>query len=170
MPPSLPRDIYARLLDRVPAGVNTVVDTAGAPLRAAVQRHPFLVKPNLQELEELFQAQITGLEGVCQCAQALQEEGARNIIVSMGARGALLLTEEGKRFFCRAPRGAAVSTVGAGDSLVAGFLYGSRLHGTLEGGLRWGVAAGAATAFTRGIAGKEQVFAALRETGNVHPV
>ncbi|MFR7485592.1 MAG: PfkB family carbohydrate kinase, partial [Acutalibacter sp.] len=71
---------------------------------------------------------------------------------------------------CRSPRGQAVSTVGAGDSLVAGFLYGCQLHGTLEGGLKWGVAAGAATAFQEGIATGSQVKAQFPAVGNPHPL
>ena len=82
----------------------------------------------------------------------LQHMGARNVVVSLGAKGALLAQEGGPCLFCHSVRGEAVSTVGAGDSLVAGFLYGLGLHGTLEGGLKWGVAAGAATAFREGIA------------------
>lgn len=170
IPASLPADTYARLLRAVPEGVQTVVDTAGAALRAAIAEAPWLIKPNVQELGALFGAEITGMEGAKECAFALQEEGARNIAVSMGARGALLLTEAGQFLFCHAPAGEPVSTVGAGDSLVAGMLYGLGLHGTLEGALKWGVAAGSATAFSRGIARREQVFETYRQLGNVHQV
>ena len=96
--------------------------------------------------------------------------GARNVVVSLGEKGALLLEESGCCLGCRSPRGQAVSTVGAGDSLVAGFLYGCQLHGTLEGGLKWGVAAGAATAFQEGIATGSQVKAQFPAVGNPHPL
>ena len=96
--------------------------------------------------------------------------GARNVVVSLGEKGALLLEESGRCLGCRSPRGQAVSTVGAGDSLVAGFLYGCQLHGTLEGGLKWGVAAGAATAFQEDIATGSQVKAQFPAVGNPHPL
>lgn len=170
VPDSLPVDIYARLLRAAPEEVLTVVDTAGEALTSALEERPWLVKPNVEELGALFDAEITGTEGTRQCARALQEMGARNIAVSMGARGALLLEETGRTLFCHSAAGEAVSTVGAGDSLVAGFLYGLKLHGNLEGALRWGVAAGAATAFSRGIASREAVMDAYTKTGSVHPV
>ena len=103
-------------------------------------------------------------------AKELQRMGARNVVVSLGEKGALLLEESGRCLGCRSPRGQAVSTVGAGDSLVAGFLYGCQLHGTLEGGLKWGVAAGAATAFQEGIATGSQVKAQFPAVGNPHPL
>ena len=94
--------------------------------------------------------------------------GARNVVVSLGAKGAMLLEEQGRCLFCHGVRGETVSTVGAGDSLVAGFLFGLQLHGTLEGGLKWGVAAGAATAFRQGIATGEQVKKQFPAVENPH--
>ena len=88
--------------------------------------------------------------------------------VSLGERGALLVCEDGRRLFCRAAKGEAVSSVGAGDSMVAGFLYGWQMHNTLEGSLRWGVCAGSATAFSQGIASGEAVRRLYPETGNIH--
>lgn len=144
---------------------------AGDPLLASLPYHPFLIKPNLEELCQLFQAEgpLTPLEAK-EYAKELQRMGARNVVVSLGEKGALLLEESGRCLGCRSPRGQAVSTVGAGDSLVAGFLYGCQLHGTLEGGLKWGVAAGAATAFQEGIATGSQVKAQFPAVGNPHPL
>ena len=153
------------------AGAKLVVDMAGDPLLASLPYHPFLIKPNLEELCQLFQAEgpLTPLEAK-EYAKELQRMGARNVVVSLGEKGALLLEESGRCLGCRSPRGQAVSTVGAGDSLVAGFLYGCQLHGTLEGGLKWGVAAGAATAFQEGIATGSQVKAQFPAVGNPHPL
>ena len=98
------------------------------PLLASLPYHPFLIKPNLEELCQLFQAEgpLTPLEAK-EYAKELQRMGARNVVVSLGEKGALLLEESGRCLGCRSPRGQAVSTVGAGDSLVAGFLYGCQL-------------------------------------------
>lgn len=171
LPASLPQDLYARLMKPlVRKGVEVAVDTTGEALLAALPCRPFLVKPNLEELEELFSVKLTGLAEIKEQARELQRLGARNVVVSLGAGGALLLEEGGRSLFCHGVRGQAVSTVGAGDSLVAGFLYGWQLHGTLEGGLRWGMAAGAATAFSPGIATGEQVKALFPQVGNPQPL
>ena len=172
IPASLPQDVYERLLARLDGrGVRCVVDATRALLVNVLPYHPFLIKPNLEELCQLFQAEgpLTPLEAK-EYAKELQRMGARNVVVSLGEKGALLLEESGRCLGCRSPRGQAGSTVGAGDSLVAGFLYGCRLHGTLEGGLKWGVAAGAATAFQEGIATGSQVKAQFPAVGNPHPL
>ena len=163
LPQGLPETAFPQLLE------------AARPARALLVNvlpyHPFLIKPNLEELCQLFQAEgpLTPLEAK-EYAKELQRMGARNVVVSLGEKGALLLEESGRCLGCRSPRGQAVSTVGAGDSLVAGFLYGCQLHGTLEGGLKWGVAAGAATAFQEGIATGSQVKAQFPAVGNPHPL
>jgi len=154
----LAADAYARLAAANPA-LRVVVDTAGAPLAAALAAKPFLIKPNEAELRALC-----GEGDVLSLAKKAQAMGARNVLVSRGGAGALLLTEAGEVFECAAPQGAVKSTVGAGDSLLAGFLA------ALDGGqspaeaLRFGVAAGSATAFSVGLAAKEKmdtVFAAM---------
>lgn len=171
VPPSLPKDTYARLLKRVEGKeLLTVVDAAGDALLAALPLNPFLIKPNLEELGEVFHTEVKDTAAARECARALQEKGARNVAVSMGGKGALLVCEDGRSLFCRAVKGEAVSTVGAGDSLVAGFLYGWKLHGTLDGALRWGVSAGSATAFSRGIAPGKLVKELYPQVGNPQPL
>ncbi len=171
VPNSLPPDAYARLLRRVEGkGVLSVVDAAGDTLLSALPCRPFLIKPNLEELGELFGTEVRDLDAARECAVLLQEKGARNVAVSMGGKGALLVCEDGRRLFCRAVKGETVSTVGAGDSLVAGFLYGWRLHGAPEGALTWGVAAGAATAFSPGIASGDLVKKLWPLVENPHQV
>ena len=171
LPPSLPQDAYARLLERIEEkNILTVVDTAGEALEAVLPCRPFLIKPNLEELSGLFGAELTELPAVAECAGELQKKGAKNVAVSMGSKGAFLLCEDGRRLFCHAVRGEAVSTVGAGDSFVAGFLYGWQLHGTLEGALRWGVCAGSATAFSPGLAAGSEVKQLYTRVGNVHMI
>lgn len=171
IPSSLPADSYAGLLRKTAdKELFTVVDAAGEALLAALPCRPFLIKPNLEELGALFDTEISELSGAVEYALALQEKGARNVAVSLGERGALLVCEDGRRLFCRAAGGEAVSSVGAGDSMVAGFLYGWQLHHTLEEALRWGVSAGSATAFSPGIASGEEVRRLYPRVGNVHPL
>lgn len=171
VPASLPADTYARLLKQAEGKeLLTVVDAAGEVLLAVLPLHPFLIKPNLEELGEVFHTEIKNTAEAGKYARILQEKGARNVAVSMGEKGALLACEDGRILFCRAAKGETVSTVGAGDSLVAGFLYGWKLHGTLEGALRWGVAAGSATAFSHGIAPGERVKELYQQVGNPQPL
>jgi len=171
VPSSLPGDAYAQILSRLSGkGVLAVVDTTGEPLREALACRPFLVKPNLQELCEFFGAEIATAAQAADFANELQRMGAQNVVVSMGEKGALLAESSGRRLFCRAARGGAVSAVGAGDSLVAGFLYGWYLHGTGEGALRWGTAAGCATAFAEGIATGDEVKRLYPLVGNPYPI
>ncbi|MCH5353389.1 MAG: 1-phosphofructokinase [Acutalibacter sp.] len=171
LPPGLPQDTYAKFLEALrEKEILTVVDTAGGALEAALPCHPFLIKPNLEELGELFGVEITELDAAAECANELQKRGARNVAVSMGHKGALLLCEDGRRLFCHAVRGEAVSTVGAGDSFVAGFLYGLQLHGTMDGALRWAVCAGSATAFSPGLASGSEVRQLYTRVGNVHMI
>ena len=169
LPQGLPETAWPQLLEAARRqGVRLVVDTAGEPLLAALPYRPFLVKPNQEELGALFGVEISSPGEAKEYGLQLQRMGARNVVVSLGAKGALLLEEGGRSLFCHGVRGQAVSTVGAGDSLVAGFLYGLGLHGTLEGGLRWGVAAGAATAFQEGIAAGDQVKKLFPAVENPH--
>lgn len=171
IPASLPADVYARIMALLaPKGVEFVVDATGNTLLEALAYRPFLIKPNHEELGELFGLEITDAQGAKACAKLLQDKGARNVVVSMGSAGALLVEEGGNALFCHSVKGETVSTVGAGDSLVAGFLYGYGLHGTLEGALSWGVAAGGATAFSKGIASGEQVKALYAKVSKPHPL
>lgn len=171
VPASLGKGVYEDFLREIRAGgAQAVVDATGDALRRTLPYRPFLVKPNDEELGELFGVEIKTVEEAKAYAGELVRMGARNVVVSMGSKGALLVSETGESLFCRTVRGEAVSTVGAGDSLVAGFLYGWGLHGTLEGALRWGVAAGAATAFSKGIASGDKVKSLYLQAGNPSPV
>ena len=170
VPSSLPEDAYGRILRRLPQGVHSVVDAAGEALGCALAYRPFFIKPNLQELSDFFSAQIESVGEAAHYARELQHLGAQNVVVSLGEKGALLVGADGRCLFCRAAKGQVLSAVGAGDSLVAGFLYGWRLHGHGEGALRWAVAAGCATAFSHGIATGEQVKALYPQVGNPSPV
>ena len=140
---------YVSILQQVVAtGCMTVLDCTGESLWQCLGCRPFLVKPNLTELGALFGVEdLEYTEGV-ELAQQLQREGARNVLVSMGGSGAFLLTEGRELYFANACCGRTVNTVGAGDSLVAGFLTGFMQSGDFGRALQMGVAAGCATAFS----------------------
>lgn len=151
-------DLFERLMQRAAdAGAALVVDTEGAALTAALRYRPLLVKPNREEFAALCGRPLDTLDAVQEAARELQRCGAQNVLVSMGADGALLLGSDG---ICRRAwtdaQGCVVSTVGAGDSMVAGFLAG--LSGGLDEALRLGTAAGTATAFAPVLAARTEVL------------
>lgn len=168
LPRGLPHTVYTKLMEALPRGVKTVVDTAGPALKEAAGARPFLVKPNLDELGELFGVKLEEPEEALPYARRLQQAGAEQVIVSMGGKGAMLLAPGGEAVVRQALPGKQVSSVGAGDSMVAGFLYGWIKTGDPERALDWGMAAGAATAFREGIADGAQV-SRLYEAMTRHP-
>ncbi len=161
-PPSLHADAYARLACAVSEEVRVAVDASGELLRASLACSPWLVKPNREELGELFGVRIGGQEEALFYARKLQGEGARNVIVSLGAQGAVMAAEDGSEYTMPAFAGDAVDTVGAGDSLLAAFI--AAKEGGLDDdvALAQGVAAGCATAFRVGLAPAEEAFALFR--------
>lgn len=158
IPASLPGDIYEQILARLDGrGVLAVVDAEGELLSRVLPYRPFLIKPNSLELEGIFGRELHTPEEIRQCAAALREQGARNVLVSMAGDGAILLDEQGGFHQMAAPRGAVRNSVGAGDSMVAGFLAGWLATGSYHQALRLGTATGSATAFADGLATREAV-------------
>ena len=138
-------------------GINCAVDTSGIALRHAVSASPFLIKPNLSELCYLAGTKLKTTADVQKAAQNLQKLGARNILISMGGYGAMFLDEKGKFYTQPAPKIKVVNTVGAGDSLLAGFLSRYILK-DVRAAVKMGVAAGTATAQTDGLATYSQIM------------
>ena len=162
LPAGLPGDVYRKILSRVEGrGVLTVVDAVQDLLRGALPYRPFLIKPNIAELGELFGKAALTEEEILPCARALQEQGARNILVSMAGEGSLLLDETGVSRRLGVPKGAVRHTVGAGDSMVAGFLAGWLETHDYAAAHRMGAAAGSATAFSDGLAAGAEIRALL---------
>ncbi len=162
IPASMPADMYERILSRLSGrGVEFVVDAEGDLLRRVIPFGPFLIKPNHHELGGLFGETVTGQEDIVRLAKRLQQEGARNILVSMGGDGAVLVTEAGEVYSIGTAKGQVVDTVGAGDSMVAGFLAGWIETQDPVYALKLGTAAGGATAFTEGLATGEEIRAVL---------
>lgn len=160
VPPSLPGDIYARIAGIAgEKGARLIVDAAGKLLLSALPYRPFLVKPNREELAALFDAPAGTDEAVLALAKRLQAQGARHVLVSMAGDGALLCTESGEVYRVPAAKGTVVNSVGAGDSMVGGFLAALEKTGDFQAALALGAAAGGATAFSVGIAGFQKVMA-----------
>lgn len=158
IPACLPADTYEALLSRLEGkGVRTVVDAAGVLLAKVLPLSPFLVKPNREELTELVGRGLPDDAAVAQAAQELQQRGARNVLVSMAGDGALLLDETGQLHRSAAPQGKVVNSVGAGDSMLAGFVAGFLQTGSYQEALRLGTACGSATAFSLGLADRSQI-------------
>ena len=163
IPGSLPSDIYGRILQRLSGKkIRIVVDATKDFLRNVLEYKPFLIKPNHHELGEMFGVTITSHEEIKQYAGKLQKLGAGNVLVSMAGDGALLLDENGKIHICGACKGTVKNSVGAGDSLVAGFVAGLR-EGDYDYALKLGTAAGGATAFSDGLAVREKIHELLRQ-------
>lgn len=160
IPSSMPQDMYEKILDVVDTDkIRVVVDTSSPLLRRTLAYHPFLIKPNLNELSEMFGRSLVEFDDIVCCAKHLQEEGARNVLVSMGSAGALLVTEQGQVFCAPAPSGEFVDSIGAGDAMVAGFLAGYMERTSYVDGFRKGIAAGSATVYKQGLATGEEITA-----------
>lgn len=156
IPKSLPADVYERILKRLSGReIRTVVDASGELLMNVLKYRPFLIKPNDQELGELFGVKIESKEDVVLYGSKLRELGARNVLVSMAGEGAVLLDENGGVHRSAACRGTVRNSVGAGDSMLAGFVSG--LEKGFDYALRLGTACGGATAFSDGLASREQI-------------
>ncbi len=152
IPDSLPADIYEKILERIQGKkIRTVVDATKDLLLNVLKYKPFLVKPNDHELGETFGVTLKTTGEIEQYARKLKDMGAVNVLVSMAGNGALLLDENGRTHVCGVCKGTVRNSVGAGDSMVAGFIAGSQ-NGDYEYALKLGTAAGGATAFSDGLA------------------
>ena len=157
IPSSLPSDIYQRILERLSGKrIKAVVDATKDLLLNVLKYKPFLVKPNNHELGEMFGVTLKTDEEIEKYARKLQDMGAVNVLISMAGDGAMLIDEYGKMHRCGVCKGTVKNSVGAGDSMVAGFIAGS-LQGDYEYALKLGTAAGGATAFSDGLATKEKI-------------
>ena len=158
IPASMPSSIYCDIMERLYAkGVTFVVDATKQLLLNVLRYKPFLIKPNNHELGELFGVTLSTREAVVPYARRLQERGARNVLISMAGQGAVLVAEDGSVHLTPAPKGTLVNAVGAGDSMVAGFLAGWQEQHDYGHAFRMGVAAGSASAFSRYLATREEV-------------
>lgn len=158
IPNTLPADIYEKILERLSGrGIRFVVDATKDLLVNVLKYKPFLIKPNNHELGEIFGKKLSTDEEIIDCAEKLQEKGALNVLVSMAGDGSILVDEKGEVHRMGVPKGKVLNSVGAGDSMVAGFTAGCELTGDYSYALKLGTACGSATAFSSGLADKETI-------------
>lgn len=163
IPNTMPADSYEKILAHLSdKKIKVVVDATKDLLLKVLPYHPFLIKPNNHELGELFGVTLHSIEEIATYAKKLQEMGAQNVLISMAGDGALLIDETRKQHVCGVCKGTVKNSVGAGDSMVAGFVAGS-MHGDYEAALKLGTAAGGATAFSEGLAQRAEIERLLQQ-------
>lgn len=159
IPSSISDTIYEEIMERLDGrGIRIVVDATKDLLLNVLQYHPFLIKPNNHELGEMFGVELHTDEEIIHYAKVLQERGAQNVLISMAGDGAILITEDGQVLKRKPPKGTVKNSVGAGDSMVAGFTAGYLKSGSYEEALKLGTAAGSASAFSDGLATREAIM------------
>ena len=153
IPGSLPDDVYEKILSMLDGrGIEFVVDATKDLLTNVLKYHPFLIKPNNFELGEIIGKTLETDDDIYEGAVRLQQMGARNVLISMAGDGAMLVDENGLKYRIGVPKGTVRNSVGAGDSMVAGFVAGYLKTKDYETALKMGTAAGSATAFSDGLA------------------
>ncbi|MGN0194453.1 MAG: 1-phosphofructokinase [Pseudoramibacter sp.] len=165
IPASMPEDTYERIMSRLEGrGIEIAVDATKDLLLNVLPYHPFLIKPNNHELGEMFGVTLETNEDIIKYAKKLQERGARNVLISMAGDGAILVPENGEVLVSPAPKGKVKNSVGAGDSMVAGFITGyHKGGGDLKTAFKMGIATGSASAFSDGLATEADVQKVLTE-------
>ncbi len=168
IPASMPETMYSDIMDYLSGKkLNIAVDATRDLLVNVLKYKPFVIKPNNHELEEIFGVKIQSQDHVVELAKKLQDMGARNVLVSMAGDGALLVTEDGEVFSSKPPKGKLVNSVGAGDSMVAGFLAGYAKTGSYEDAFYMGLCTGSASAFSEELATKAGVEDLLKQLGRI---
>ncbi|WP_250675753.1 1-phosphofructokinase [Paraclostridium ghonii] len=164
IPKSLDSSLYENIMKRLEnKNIKIVVDATKDLLMNVLKHKPFLIKPNNHELEELFNAKIKSIDEIIIYANKLKEMGARNVLVSRGKDGALLINENGEVFVSNVAKGELKNSVGAGDSMVAGFIAGYLKTNSCEEALKLGAASGSATAFSNDLASKDYIYKLINE-------
>ena len=159
--------IYSLMAEKLYlGGVNFIADTTGNSLKNILKYKPVMVKPNINELNELFNLKINTIEEVLAYANKLNLLGAQNVIISMGEKGAVMTSLKCEKLIIKAPSGKKISTIGSGDSMVAGWIAGMILFNDSQKALSLAVSAGSASAFSEGIASKESVMKLYEKISN----
>lgn len=162
VPSNLSQNIYKEILETLAdRGVEFIIDAEKSLLLDTLKFKPFLIKPNLFELQQITGKRLENETEIIEAAKALQKHGGKNVLVSLGEKGALLVSESQEIFIQKAPNGRLVNSVGAGDSMISGFLKGYFETKDYDKALKFGVAAGSATAFSRNLAKKEEIYRIL---------
>lgn len=168
IPKCLSDDIYSEIMEKLAdKNIEIVVDATGDLLMKVLKHKPFVIKPNNHELAEMFHVKLFGTQDIVKYAKKLQEMGAKNVLISMAGDGALFICENGKVYFSNAPKGQVKNSVGAGDSMVAGFVAGYEKTKDYVQAFRMGVATGSASAFSENLATASEVEKLLQEIKEV---
>ena len=158
IPNTMPDDVYERMMERISRkNVRFVVDATRQLLVNSLKYKPFLIKPNRQELSEIFNVEVKTEDDIERYAKELQKMGARNVLISLGGEGAMLIDENGCKSKAGVLKEKVINTVGSGDSMVAGFIAGYEKTGDYAYALKLGSVCGNATAFLSGLATKEKI-------------
>ena len=158
VPKCIDEDIYEKISKELSdRGIKFIIDASRKLLLEILKYKPLLIKPNKQELEETYNVKINTDEDIIFFGKKLQEKGAKNVLISLGEDGAILITESEDVYHAKAPKGKVVTTVGAGDSMVAGFVAGYIKDNNYIQALKLGVAAGSASTFSEGLATQEDI-------------
>lgn len=164
IPSTLKEDLYEKIMNHVKEhNVKVVVDATKNLLLNVLKYNPFLIKPNNHELEEMFNVKLKDESDIITYAKKLQDMGARNVLISRGKDGALLITEDEEVYVSNTPKGDVINSVGAGDSMVAGFISGYLKHNSYKEALKLGAASGSATAFSSDLATNEFINKLIKE-------
>lgn len=150
VPNSISKSIYADIIKLLPKDCKVILDTRGLPFVEGLKEGVFLTKPNNHELEEFFNRKLNNIEEIIQAGKDLKALGSKNVLISLGKDGSILITEK-EVYIGNAPQGKLISSVGAGDSMVAGVVYGIAKGMTLEDSYKYGIASGSSTAFSEGL-------------------
>ena len=168
IPEGIPESMYMDIMEYLKGRkIRIAVDATRDLLVNVLPYGPFLIKPNHHELGEIFGVELNGKEEAADYAVKLQERGAKNVLVSMAGEGAVLVTEDGQKLFAEAPKGKVVNSVGAGDSMVAGFLAGYMETGSFREAFAYGICTGSASAFSEELATREEVETLLKQNKNL---
>lgn len=158
IPNSLPQTLYMEIMKHLQdKNIRIIVDATKDLLLNVLPYHPFLIKPNIHELEEIYNTKFETLDQAVECAKKLQEKGAKNVLISMGGDGAFLIDENHQVYSAGVPKGKLLNSVGAGDSMVAGFLAGYLETGNYKKAFEYGVCTGSASAFSENLATRKEV-------------
>lgn len=164
IPNTLPKNIYETIMERLYSkGIKFIVDATGDLLLRVLKYKPFLIKPNHHELGDLFNTKLKNEDEIIAYAMRLKDMGARNVLISMAGDGAIFINENGEVKNSDVPKGKLINSVGAGDSMVAGFIAGYLNSHSLDEAFKMGVATGSASAFSEGLAIKEKVDELLKQ-------
>ncbi|MEG0377505.1 MAG: 1-phosphofructokinase [Eubacterium sp.] len=164
IPSTMPADSYEKIMAYLEGkGIKIIVDATRDLLKNVLKYHPFLIKPNNHELGELFGVILKDDQDMIAYARKLQDMGAQNVLISMAGEGAIFLTQDGEVHKSKAPKGMVINSVGAGDSMVAGFIAGYLENGKMENAFKMGVATGSASAFSEALATKNEVLNLLNK-------